>query len=179
MFPLRRRTKWEKKQLETNSNIMELISKKGDIFNGDEYYKVHQVNCKGAMGAGIAKTIREKYPKVYDSYKKVCDKQEKSSDLLGKVQVVNTGQDFCVVNLFGQDGYHASSGRCTNYEAFYTGLEKLREYIYRQPSGRKEVAFPCRIASALAGGDWNVILAMIKSVFEPTDIKVVIYDFNG
>ena len=32
MFPLKRHTKWEKRQLKTNSNIMELIFKKGDIF---------------------------------------------------------------------------------------------------------------------------------------------------
>lgn len=30
----------------------------------------HQVNCKGVMGAGLAKQIREKHPEVYEAYKK-------------------------------------------------------------------------------------------------------------
>lgn len=151
----------------------------GDMFSGDESYKVHQVNCKGAMGAGIAKTIKEKYPNVYTKYKRVCDSQNNSSDLLGKIQVIKViEKGFYIVNLFGQDNYHSASGRCTNYEAFYTCLEKLREYIYKNPDGEKTVAFPYKIASNLAGGDWNVILSMIKSVFENTDIEVTIYNYR-
>ena len=29
----------------------------------------HQVNCKGVMGAGLAKQIRDKWPVVFDEYK--------------------------------------------------------------------------------------------------------------
>ena len=29
----------------------------------------HQVNCKGVMGAGLAKQIRDKWPDVYDRYR--------------------------------------------------------------------------------------------------------------
>ena len=42
----------------------------------------------------------------------------------------------------------------------------------------KNSAFPYKIASNLAGGDWNVILSMIKSVFENTDIEVTIYNYR-
>lgn len=158
---------------------MEIIFKNGDIFKGPEYFKVHQVNCKGAMGAGIARQVKENYPNVYEAYKKTCDKmKDNSSTLLGMVQIVDTGKGFSIVNLFGQDDFKGYGNRCTNYEAFYTCLEKIKIHITER-NLPKEIAFPCRIASALAGGDWNVILAMIKSVFEPTDIKVVIYDFNG
>ena len=53
---------------------MDVRHKDGDIFKGDETFKVHQVNCKGAMGAGIARQVRNDYPEVYDSYKNACDK---------------------------------------------------------------------------------------------------------
>lgn len=150
----------------------------GDMFDGPEFYKVHQVNCQGVMGAGIAKTVKDNYPNVYKNYKHACDLQKSSSDLLGKVQVVKvTDKDFYIVNLFGQDNYHSLSGRCTNYEAFYTCLEKLRDYI-NNTSNNKTVAFPYKIASNLAGGDWNVINAMITSVFENTDIDVTIYVYK-
>ena len=156
---------------------MDVMHKNGDIFKGDETFKVHQVNCKGAMGAGIARQVRNDYPEVYDSYKNACDKVKDSSELLGKIQVVQTKKGFYIVNLFGQDDYKSATGRCTNYEAFYTGLEKLKNYIIRKNLPR-EIAFPCRIGSALAGGDWNVIYAMICSVFNNTDFKVSIYDFK-
>jgi O-acetyl-ADP-ribose deacetylase (regulator of RNase III) len=156
---------------------MEIIHKDGDIFKGSETFKVHQVNCKGAMGAGIAKQVRNDYPEVYYSYKKACEMTDESSKLLGMVQVVQTKKGFYIVNLFGQDDYYSPTGRCTNYEAFYTGLEKIKTYIIEK-NLPKEIAFPCRIGSALAGGDWDVIYAMICSVFNNTDFNVVIYDFK-
>ena len=156
---------------------MEIIHKDGDIFKGDETFKVHQVNCKGAMGAGIAKQVKTDYPEVYERYKKACNRVKNSLELLGKVQVIKTTKDFYIVNLFAQDDYCSPTGRCTNYEAFYTGLEKIKKYIIEENLPR-EIAFPCRIGSALAGGDWNVICAMICSVFNNTDFKVVIYDFK-
>ena len=32
----------------------------------------HQVNCIGAMGAGLALQIRNKWPIVYEKYKEDC-----------------------------------------------------------------------------------------------------------
>lgn len=32
----------------------------------------HQVNCKGVMGAGLAKQIRDKWPDVYDRYRLIA-----------------------------------------------------------------------------------------------------------
>lgn len=156
---------------------MEIIHKDGDIFKGSETFKVHQVNCKGVMGAGIAKQVSTDYPEVYEYYKKACEMTDESSKLLGMVQVIQTKKGFYIVNLFGQDDYYSPTGRCTNYEAFYNGLEKIKKYIIAKNLPR-EIAFPCRIGSALAGGDWNVIYAMICSVFNNTDFKIVIYDFK-
>lgn len=31
----------------------------------------HRVNCKGAMGAGLAKAIAHRYPKVYQKYRSI------------------------------------------------------------------------------------------------------------
>jgi hypothetical protein len=39
----------------------------------------------------------------------------------------------------------------------------------------KSVAFPYKIGSDRGGADWNVILSMINSVFENTDITVKVY----
>ena len=40
----------------------------GDITNSKANYICHQVNCQGAMNSGVAKAIREKWPRVYKAY---------------------------------------------------------------------------------------------------------------
>lgn len=43
---------------------MSLCYYNGDILKSKADIICQQVNCKGAMGAGLAKQIKEKYPKV-------------------------------------------------------------------------------------------------------------------
>ena len=50
--------------------------KKGDILKAEEKVIIHQTNCLGIMGGGLAKQIREQHPKVYKEYKKLCDSVE-------------------------------------------------------------------------------------------------------
>ena len=49
-----------------------MIMRKGDLFSTDAKCIGHGVNCKGVMGAGIAKAFREKYPENYNAYRRVC-----------------------------------------------------------------------------------------------------------
>lgn len=42
----------------------------GDLFTTNAKIICHQVNCQGKMGSGVAKQVREKYPHVYEEYKR-------------------------------------------------------------------------------------------------------------
>ena len=42
----------------------------GDLFETDAKFIVHQVNCMGRMGSGVALQVKEKYPHVYEEYAK-------------------------------------------------------------------------------------------------------------
>lgn len=57
----------------------------GNILDAEEDIICHQVNCKGVMGAGLAKQIKSKYPNVYKDYKRLC--AEQGDDLLSSVQI--------------------------------------------------------------------------------------------
>ena len=46
----------------------------GDIFKSDCRILVNPVNCKGAMGKGLALQFKTRYPDMYRTYKKRCDK---------------------------------------------------------------------------------------------------------
>lgn len=47
-----------------------------DLFNAPEAYKVVTINCVGAMGRGIALACRERYPTLYQDYRKRCRENE-------------------------------------------------------------------------------------------------------
>jgi O-acetyl-ADP-ribose deacetylase (regulator of RNase III) len=48
----------------------------GDLFEQGLPAIGHGVNCFGAMGAGIAKVFRDRYPGMYAAYSLLCDKGE-------------------------------------------------------------------------------------------------------
>ena len=47
-----------------------------DLFNAPEDYKVVTIYCVGAMGRGIALACRERYPNLYQDYRKRCREDE-------------------------------------------------------------------------------------------------------
>lgn len=44
----------------------------GNIFESNMDVLVDTINCVGVMGKGIAKTYKEKFPKMFDEYKDLC-----------------------------------------------------------------------------------------------------------
>jgi len=44
---------------------MEVIYKIGDVLKAETKVIAHQVNCKGVMGAGLAKQVKSKFPIVF------------------------------------------------------------------------------------------------------------------
>ena len=51
---------------------MEIVYKEGNLLDAQTDVIAHQVNCQGVMGSGVAKQIRDKWPRVYDSYVTYC-----------------------------------------------------------------------------------------------------------
>jgi O-acetyl-ADP-ribose deacetylase (regulator of RNase III) len=49
---------------------MNIVQKQGNALNISTGILVHGCNCLGAMGGGIAAGIREKWPTVYEAYKR-------------------------------------------------------------------------------------------------------------
>ena len=72
---------------------------KCDIFESGATMILHQVNCQGVMGSGIAKQVREKFPNVYEAYKEYCN-WHLPHEMLGDAQPVTVKNRFCIVNLF-------------------------------------------------------------------------------
>lgn len=130
----------------------------------------HQTNCQGIMGAGVAKAIREKYPEIMQEYQDACH----SRHMLGKCQLVETEEETIIANLFGQDGFGA--GRQTDYDALQSALDSLVDQMYEL--GLTSVAMPYYIGCGLAGGDWDVVLEMLKKTFSNTSLRLELWKLD-
>lgn len=143
----------------------------GDILTAKTDAILQQVNCRGVMGAGLAKQIRTKYPYVYNRYLSLCNEHvTKPYFLLGRIQVITPPS--CeydvptIVNLFAQDRY----GR----DRQYTDYDAMRE-CFRRVNERfagDSVAIPYGIGCGLAGGDWDIVLNMIEKELTKCDISI-------
>jgi hypothetical protein len=154
---------------------------KCDIFESGADVILHQVNCQGVMGSGIAKTVKEKFPNVYQNYKYLCDVVTEPKNLLGHVQPcaidVETEKEFCVVifNLFAQENY-GYDGKCyTDYVALRKCIELVKEVCAEDDV----VAFPYLMGCHRGGGDWSIVHKMIEEVFADSDCEVLICEYNG
>lgn len=145
---------------------------KCDIFESGADVILHQVNCQGVMGSGIAKQVREKYPEVFDVYKTLCDIKSDKSELLGTAQFVRVGENGYIVNLFSQENF-GYDGKCyTSYDAIRKCLEDVNNYF-----SNETIAIPYLMGCYRGGGDWNVVYQMIEDIFNRND--VLICEYNG
>ena len=131
---------------------------KGDVTNVECDVILHQVNCKGVMGSGVAMAIRQKYPEVYHAYVNLTGSHlGKTELLLGAVQTVDTHDGKTVANLFSQNNYGYGQLH-TNYEAMKTGLAKLNDI-----AKGKTIALPYKMGSDRGGGSWDIVYSLIVS----------------
>lgn len=145
----------------------------GNLLNADTQYICHQVNCQGKMNSGVAKSIREKWPIVFDSYKNYCDYHSPWCDtthMLGGCQFIDVESNKIVINMFAQDGYGYDERRYTSYDAFWACLGEITKTV---PKG-STIAFPDHIGCCRGGANWCVIRTMIEEVLG-WDYKVYIY----
>jgi len=142
----------------------------GDLLEAEENILVHQTNCQGVMGSGIAVQIKEKYPIAYEEYVQLCSNYYNDKErLLGKAHVVSDGGKY-VANVFGQLSYGRDSIRYTNYHALEEGLKKIAGMAKGEGLS---VAIPYAIGCGLGGGRWGIVYKIIEKIFE--DCEVTIY----
>ena len=130
------------------------------------------------MNSGIAKTIREKYPVAFEVYE---DEFKNRGLQLGTFTVAQLADGKRIANLCVQEEYGREECRkYVDYEAFYIALKTLRDSLeYAHKEGRNYVlGIPCYISCGLAGGNWNIILAMIKFLFDNSPIRCVIVELS-
>lgn len=149
---------------------MKIFEVYGDVLESVADVIIHSCNAKGAFNSGVAKVVREKYPEAYEKYKNAYDR---GLIKLGGVQVVVTNDGKRIANLIQQENYGYDGQRYTSYDAVDTCMYKLRKYC--EEHDYKSIAMPYHMCSDRGGADWDVILAIITSVFKDSEITIEIW----
>lgn len=139
---------------------------------------VHQVNTLGKMGKGLAKSLRDVYPAIYDSYD-ACIRHTPPNRLLGTVDYVTVKPNLLIAQVFGQASIQSPRKPKTNHtdeQALEQGLSNIRAIA--ELDGLT-IHIPSGIGSGLAGGDKTRIHAIIERVFEDCIVPVLLHDMDG
>lgn len=141
---------------------MDIDYQYGDILTTDAKYIAHCVNAQHAMNSGVARAIRDRYPKAYDDYM--------SSVLsMGKV-ILSKNEPHNILHIVGQEFYGRAPGhRYVDYPSLRKGIATINKHI------SEPVAFP-RIGCGLAGGDWVVVAKIIEE--EATNFQPIVFSFD-
>jgi O-acetyl-ADP-ribose deacetylase (regulator of RNase III) len=136
----------------------------GNVLDTVDSVIVHCVNCRGVMGSGIAREIKERFPEAYETYRQTY---ENGVLHLGSVSYVyfpsdHNVQQKIIANAAGQDWYGAGKVH-VDYDATRTCFLNINEDMkfFRDEYGITTMNFPL-FGCGLAGGDWNIVSQIIE-----------------
>jgi O-acetyl-ADP-ribose deacetylase (regulator of RNase III) len=138
---------------------------KGDLLQTELDYIVHGCNAQGVMVSGVAKLIREKHPAAYREYRRVYETE--GGLVLGEVIWAESNGKW-IGNAITQE-FYGTDRRHADYDAITRAMWEINKFC---PG---PVAMP-KIGAGLAGGDWNVIEAIIENELKTTQAFVYVLE---
>jgi O-acetyl-ADP-ribose deacetylase (regulator of RNase III) len=157
--------------------MKKLIYKQGDLLIAEDVQVIgHQANCQNTFGAGIAKNIKEFYPKAFHA-DTMAYKDGKA--VLGSFSFCHlefSSRFKKIFNLYGQSLY-GKGKRQTNYNALFDALEGMKNHLIENDEDLPvpDVGFPYLMGCGLGGGDWRIVERLIEVAFHNYEGNVIIY----
>lgn len=120
---------------------------------------IHVANNKGFMGAGVAKAIVHKWPRVLTDYRAVTNMEgpviRDSASILGTCVVSCVEEEGFVISMICQDNYGTVKNKCyLDYGAFHECLEQVARISTNMGI---PVYAPKGIGCGLAGGNPELV----------------------
>lgn len=145
-----------------------IVFRNVDITSFDFGVIGHQVNCCGKMNSGVAKSIRHKWPIIYQQYLSFSE-NKKASSLLGECQIVSIHDNLAICNIYGQQNYGYLGGKYTDIEALEKGLTTMYQYAVEQ---LLPIYLP-KIGSGRGGADWETEVLPILQRLDENGPKLI------
>jgi O-acetyl-ADP-ribose deacetylase (regulator of RNase III) len=135
-----------------------MIEQEGDLTHAGHGIIVQGCNAQGVMGSGVAKAIRERWPQVFDVYRKTYE--DKGLRLGQTVWVkVQDSPVLMIANSITQQFYgRDQTVRYVDYEAVRTCFREVGAAARKHDMA---VHYP-KIGAGLGNGEWGVIERIIK-----------------
>jgi O-acetyl-ADP-ribose deacetylase (regulator of RNase III) len=151
---------------------MKMNKIKGDLIKlaieGQFDLIVHGCNCFCTMGAGIAKTIKQKFPEGYQADLETEKGDKSKLGTISWAETVTENGKLIIVN-----GYTQYNWKGRGRKADYNAIRKVFKKVKKSFSGLR-IGYPA-IGAGLAGGDWEIISEIIGEELEGEDHTFVEY----
>ena len=136
----------------------------GDIFDSPAQVIVNTVNTVGVMGKGLALSFKRRYPDMFESYKKVCEKHQLT---IGKL-MLHQEADHWILLFPTKENWRNPS----KLEYIEKGLMKfVSTYAEKHITS---IAFP-KLGCGNGELDWNLVRPLMERYLKPLPIDVYIY----
>jgi hypothetical protein len=149
----------------------------GNLFEQEDINVIaHQANHRNTLlnrtSSGIASKIEKLYPEAADA-----DDDLSGAEKLGTYSFA-TGKDGRVVfNVYSQ------AGQDTSYDALVKAMSQIKRrienYNAKHPLTPKVLGIPYGYGSNIANGSWQIVEAVFRSLFEGSDVQLVIVRLPG
>lgn len=132
----------------------------------------HGVNCKGFMGAGVAKAVRQRWPDMYAVYRAACEKEQDPLSL-GQVLFWGAPSGLIIANIATQVGI--GRGVQADLGAIEQGLIKTAKWL--SVAGLTSLAIP-HIGSGLGGLSWEKnVWPVVECLFEKAPFRLFVHEW--
>jgi O-acetyl-ADP-ribose deacetylase (regulator of RNase III) len=128
----------------------------------------HGCNCAGSMGAGIAVGFKDRYPAMFEEFRRRC-KAKPPEFTLGDVFLWREAGKPAVFNL----GTQPRPGRGATYPVVAEALKALRAAA--DEAGITSIAMP-RIAAGYGGLSWKKVKAQFEAAFADWPGMLYVYE---
>lgn len=142
-----------------------LIVRHGDLFASDDLDALaHGCNCRGVMGAGIAREFRRRWPDMYQAYRQRCLSGSVSP---GDLLPWQTGQ-LVIYNMATQD----QPGRYATIEAVRQSAAAMIRHA--QLRGISRIGMP-QIGCGIGGLAWPDVQAVLTDAAAQSEVELVVH----
>ena len=142
---------------EFNGNILDLFKSLNQVAI------IHGNNCENNMGKGLAKTLKDKFPRIWKPNTKCT---------MGDFEIIEVKPNKYIINAYTQ----ILRGKPNNtFDTYEIRKKALRDVFKDLKLDHNTVLLIPRIGAGLAGGNWEEIKNIILENIEHKNIIFVTY----